>query len=829
MSMPLEDKMSQMDISSEAGVLKLSTDLGGIICLVGNPESRDDDAALVQVLNEIKALSDSKNYDDEVLPLLRKVGPWLTTLDESCLIGEDTRQFIRVVSLLCANDKINELIKSEMTPNIIDTILKVYLKILDTLKDLGSLYSNLLSNLSLISPLLITISFSFKMKYDKSDTLTKVLALLFIYHLTIDRLLENVVKMFSVNSSTNMDVFEVFNKLWERTLQLPTTTVHDIKRAPGPITILNKIHLLKDLEMSADVIEQVFPYLPNEILLGCSKQVSPIYSALLSLKSLKGDVFALENSTTDISLLLSNLITSLNSDLACELMLLLADVLDVSDSLLELDQGPFGDVVKYIIFKISSTLDLKNPLLNTKLLSRIMNTEFLGALHESIYARYKVIFELIDHNYKIDFTQDFQMAILLERSLSSIDSRFELVEDHHVVSEYGSIFSIDSLFLYSNFIINKSILQFVNPNKQLPQTFMDYMNLKRFAPLPRSNFTDIHLDGIPTSQINANNVYRLINGSLLCLSIQRKILQQYMVANEDLNLKVNFDGNHVGLSYRCMDKAMKLCFTSLFTSLMISTELKHSGVFNPEYTSAAKILKLKVFGIFQDLFQLYGSFAFYLLLKFITEASNHDLELHAISIGLLNHIIFHSDNGLEEQIQESRLITLLLTSLVKKWDDGSDRYRKLARLMGLPRVEMVKVKFDKITLLKELGFSEQDLIRAQTPTTSTSSTHSLSFNICDMGQDLTNINNINMTPMNKFSPASQSFPFSSTSQNFGEFDIPQYGYNSNRATDHNYKAGNLNNVISFVPQQSLEGTTGFHMQFPQQPLQHQPMGFYQPM
>lgn len=810
----LDATLQKLQMSTDTAIM-LYMNADDTICC--STSSSGEFAHLVALLNELKLLDQSIGKGDEldakVAYLIKELQPLAAKLIDMCSMDESTRDFLRLVSLLFANGKVNDLIKQEMSTEVIDEICVLYLGTLDTLRYMQHNRGVLISNVSLISPLLITISFSFRLMYKQSDSLMKILSILFVFHLQHKELLQTTIDLFCINASTNMEVFEVFNKLWEKTLQLPNGDSFESKRLPGPVSTLNKIFLLREYPMSLELLDHVFPYQSNQMLLRCSKEVVSIYSALLSLRS-----------NPDTSVLLT-IISLLQNDLSCEVMVGLIDVMEMDSLLLSLydSKSEFRSAIEFILFKISGNIDLSDPRIQMKFVSKIFKTEVLDALDESIYARYKVIFELVDHNYKIDFAKDFQMSMLLEQSLSTIDSQFELIQDHDVLAQYGSIYCMESLFTYANFIINKSILGFMNPKRELPREFLYTMDLKRFAPLPRSNFTDISLESIPLAQINAKNINKLINSSLLCLSVVNTVVKKYFESKGSLNMSVHIGETDSHLEYRCMDSLLKLHFTSLFTALIISNELCTRARDSPssffEYEPPAKIMRLKVFQLFENLFQLYGDFAIYLLVRFVTMASMHDLILQELSLQLLNHLTFHCKNDLKDAIIGNDMISGMVKAFVTKWDDGSERYKEFNSLLRLSRAAMKQVPFDRLKYLKQLGYEVEllssssnnsmrfDMPSAQPFNQSFTTNKSIKKQTMNNQQSLNIGHNQTYTHMNNMYVNSSS-PITNLNNNMNMNMNMHTQYQQKHMSEdpgYNYKTSNLNNVMSFVPQQQNYG------------------------
>jgi hypothetical protein len=800
----LETLLAELKLSNtepEARGISLNTDdEGQIHCIGGNF------GPLVESLNQLKLIDQGTNHggnddlDSNVALLLKNVSEAIKDFDSSYIVDEKTREFLRVVSIASASDKINELIKLDMNTGLIDKIVAIYLNIIDVMKSMRHSSGQLLSRTSFISPLLITISFSFKLKHPKSNSLVKILTMIFVFHLNHRPLIESIVKMFSVNSSTNMDVFEVFNKLWETTLQLPTDTSQVVKHSPGPITLMNRVHILRDCTMSIHLIDQILPYQPNQMLLRLSKDIVSIYSALLGLKN---------NLDTSVFL---NIMSLLNSEMSCETFLSLTETLGMSQDLLKLREDPeFNTTLDYILFKISSTLNLKNPKLGIQYISKITQADVFDAIDESIYARYKVVFETIDHNYKINFHCDYQMSFLLENALCTIEKQFKLIDDQHVITEFGSIFSIESLFIYNLFIAQRSILENVNPDREIPLNFMALMNLKRFPPLPRSNFTDFSIKNITGAQINTKNLQRLINSTHLCLLILKKIIREYIKAKGPLDNNDRLDGKYISMEYRATEELLKHYFTSLFTVLIVSNELctKAQTLSNSffDYESTGKVLRLQVFQIFEDLFLRYGSFAFYVLLQFVTQVSECDLQLQELSMMLLNHLTFHSSTSLKNEAVKNDIIKSLIKNFVTTWDDGSIDYSYFNKLLGLPNKLPMMAEFDKTKYMKVFK-----LIDTNSTNSSPRSGTSMGFqNTAEMPPQDFMMNSVTPAPLN-VNPRTKLNLITNQNDNM-KYHQQSFKPQMMTATsqnlayhqqDYSFKTSNVQNVTPFTPQQQTQ-------------------------
>ncbi|KAH3672950.1 hypothetical protein WICPIJ_009959 [Wickerhamomyces pijperi] len=331
-------------------------------------------------------------------------------------------------------------------------------------------------------------------------------------------------------------------------------------------------------------------------------------------------------------------------------------------------------------------------------------------LQKPYYANYKVLFELIDHNVKLNICQDFQTSLMLERSLVSILNNFSLKQDHSTVSDLGSLFSFEGIICHSSFVINSLLLQFLNPttsSKKKPihqsvTTMFD--DLRRFPPLPKSEFFDFESITPGLSKTYLDTVHgfeRICLSSELCLGI---LLKNLKLSDKQVTL----ESSDLNLQYRSTDLLLQLYFETLFVHLIVSQELSNKSALKEftDWKSMANVMKLQVFQNFSALFDVYGSFALYKLVLFISEISLRDLHLQRLGLKLLKHLVCHCENS-----SISELIRKPLVEYVELWDDGTGEYDQFYELLKLdrPTASISLVPLDTNKYLRLLSqFTEVD-------------------------------------------------------------------------------------------------------------------------
>lgn len=804
----------------------------GVILAGGQSASLLTD--LVAALNKLKSIDDdnastSLDINDTIVKeLCKEVSANMDALPSCQIKYLHIQSLLQVIALVHASYELNELIMKEMSNDLIDKILGIYLDALYVLKHLPKQTGNLLSRVSFISPLLITISFSFKIQYPNSPSLLKVLSLIFAYHLKHRSLLVETMKLFSFNGITNLEVFEVFNKLWEKTLEAPGTQGLDPKFAPGPLTLTRRLEAITSTYVELTVVDQILPYSPNQGLLKLTKDTVTVYNCLSSL-----------NPQSGIKDLLP-IVNILSSTLDQELVLCLAGTLGLQHLLISLHQIPdLKDTMNFIFFHLGNCAVASNSqVLFTN--SMLLTADIYDAFNSSKYARYKAVFELVDHNYKIDFTKDYQMVMAIEGALSTINSDFSLAEDHKILFEFGSTFSIDSLFNYTTSIISTGLLKFVSPFREIPTKFTKTMSLERFAPLPRSNFLGFKfINNTFERQINLRNFDRLVSSAHTCLEIMGNILEGYTHSNDRFRTKDSLFCNDANLQYCANHVLLEQYFTTLFTVLILAHEMmtrgegrtnnmKSSVVY--DYMSIGNVLKLQVFQLFTDLFQLYGSFGAYELVQFIEMVSHEDLEMQRIGVVLLNHLIFHSSEDFKKYVVENGIINKKICTFVKYWDDGSTLYTPLLDLLKIgERKEFTVVVFEKQRYLDILGLSPikspgqpSSIHTSNSYTgdcniagTSINVPHTANTTMSDASRSSNPGHNRNTTTGSSFNQHDLSTPVSAAPSNYhyremnkrngfesSNTGVGQYQYQNNHM-DH-YKTSSIRGVQSFIPKQTTK-------------------------
>jgi len=443
------------------------------------------------------------------------------------------------------------------------------------------------------------------------------------------------------------------------------------------------------------------------------------------------------------------------------------------------------------------------------------------------------------------------MSFLLEKALYFIEKDFELQKNHTVLSELGSSLTLPAILLHIGFLLSKSILKFQIPSKSsFPKIIEDNISLKKLPPLPKSDFLDFENIFISKTQQNLNNHRLIINALSHCLSILHKVIIGHSNVKNWIHPIQNVEDIDDDLKYCSVDKFLLLNYSSLFAILNVCNELTqksqsfhsdigadgqiYSSIFY-DISSTSNVLKLQTYQIFDDLFQLYDTFAFFKLIKFIMNVSMTDLELQKFSTKILNHLLFNSNNGLKKSIESHDLIKKLLQQYVALWSDGSIEYTEFERFLGLQSKPTELVNFDSMKYLEFLGFElpDQSTVSNLSPSTASSSSsimpnfstyanHSNNFNIAPISSASTpnysyvvNPNNISTTTTNN------NINMNNNNNNSGYFNMNPNILGNNRGISSggnttpsagnfiindgtNYKNSNISNVQSFIPQQQIQ-------------------------
>lgn len=827
----LEDQFKSLDLASEPkrqlsqeGLLQVNKE--GFFELkegqfIATKEALKSLNRLIEINKVVPNADSNQDFDGEIKTLIEKVAPFIKGLsagDLSNVCSKEAKSILEIVSLMIANLTVNDFIKTEIDLSLIQKMQTIYLSILESLRN-NELKSEsfLLTRTSLISPLLITISFSFKLKASTSPTLIKILAILFTYLINNKSLFDPVAKLFAINSSTNIEMFQVFNKLWEKTLEVPQEVQLDIKQSPGPITIINRIDMVNNFVLSPNLVNHIIPYTPGQYLYQLSQCSLRASSILMNIKS-----------GVEVKRKATELLGLVTTDLNCEVLLILIETLDVSDILVKLfENDEYKERLGYVFSKLSlySSFKRQNVLLE-KLSSKVLKTDIMFHLESSSIERYKVLFELLDHNNKIDFHTDFPLAFSIERSLYLIDWDFELQKDHLILSELGSTMDLPAIFIYSCSILSSALLKFTNHTKTLPSFLERTLELTRFPPLPKSDFSANKSFFLSNTQLNFKNSRLVTNALAHCLSILHKIIIGYVDIKDWIHPIRNVDDTSDDLSYQASDKFLLLNYSASFAVLNTVNELsqKSTGYNNDIYSpifydlsSTSHVLKLQIFQLYEDLFELYDSFGFFKLIKFIMKISMTDLELQKVSIKILNHLIFHSNNGLKESISENELLLKLLRQYVIFWNDGSTAYKQFEDFLGLQPSTTELVTFDTNTHLRTLGINAEYRPASLSPSTSSSES---SVNNYSYSNTANNLNNsvhsistpntshnysLNSVKMMQHHNENSSGYFNSNANFLGNNQLASTGANTAASAGgfnySNYRNSNISGVQQFIPEQ----------------------------
>ncbi|KAH3680399.1 hypothetical protein WICMUC_000330 [Wickerhamomyces mucosus] len=792
-----------------------------------------------KALNEIKSfnegtsrLKDEKELEEKIEQNLNILSPYFKRFkiwDHNSSIQE----FLKIVSLTIASFKINSMVKIEhTTPEIINQVIKIYLEVINVLKRLKPSDSKnlLLSKCSFITPLLIYTSLNYKLKLHFADSLTKILTLILTYHLKTKPLLDGVANLFQ---QSNSEVYQVFNKLWEKTFQRQRDDNMDLNFIPGPREILNRFELFQDYDTSLELIYQIIPYKSNNYILKLSQEVVSVYNILKSLNNSM-------NHETD-KYYLCQLLPVLSTHIGSQSIGIMLQTLNIDIKFLNMKkQSGLFEEYQAIAFRVGSVIPLEKIEndLTIRLLSDALDTPILEAIGHSAYARYKVLFEVIDHNYKIEFENDFQISLCLEMALLYTYRNFDIVEDHSAVTDLGSTFSLDGVLTHLIFLVNSALMKNLNPKKDFPKSLKDKINFGRFPPLPKSNFLDFESFSSSKIQSNLSNFERLIHSNQLLSKIFAKLLQGYG-ENKDL---VSFNGKlgslEINSEFRIQDVLLELYYTVLFSNLLVSNELislsEYSSSIFYDYRSLGNIIKIQTFELFENIFQFFGSFAVFKLIQHIEELSMKDLKLQSIAFKLLHHLTFHSNKELIEIIKNSNLISDLISDYVKLWNDGTDQYDDFLKLLELENDDknsITLVPFDATDYLEILGYTKEHVSPLSTNASTNIPSENNYGNTSRASRDFSNqtsiindqlksrINslssNINTSPANSFSMTSNdNFSLnSSLNSNVSQAHIYQKKNTPDNFTIHGVNSNGLNNFeqqskLDQNRYKSLNNTTG---------------------
>jgi hypothetical protein len=824
MSSQIQEEMDRMSLAV-VGKMKVYVNNGEFICA----DSEGKLEKLVTSLNRLKLINDGLVEEDPSV-FSEVVLRYFHLCDFSEVGDQEHQSFIQVLSLWISSGKINRIINNDMSIELIDYISDHYIETIEVFRnwrDSDSRSRNLLFlNCSFISPLLITISFSFKFNYPKSKRLIKILSLVSIYHLNSSfQLFDQFIKLFMLTDSTNMEVFDVFNKLWAKTLEntIEQVTLDD-RFLPGPVSLLNRFELLRESSMSTELIDQIIPYDSNEFLLILSKNLVTIYSQLKLIKNAQGD-------SGSICGALSAIMSFLSTDYGSELILTVIANLNLEEDLFNLQSAEnqeFKPVINYIFFKCSHLLNLNSATISP-LTKSIPTTNIVNAIEVSDFARCKIFFEVIDHNLKTDFSKDFQLLFSLETSLFYQWKQYNLSEHIDSLAELGSCLSVDGIHNNLNFILQNALINQINPKRELPSSFKAIINYKRFPPLPRSDFLGFQIHDITSEhQLNLKNFTRLIDCLLLNTSIIQKTLNAEISKREQLGFTNDLKGKDLNSNFTATDLLLDQTLTALYINFIIADELKMKsfGYVNKlsstffDYGSISNVLKLQTFKIMQRLFYLYDTFGLYKLLKFVTEISLQDLKLQKISISLLNHLFFHTnDLKMQSMVSKNSLTHSLLKEYILAWNEPSmTLYKEFNDFLKIDTATLSKFQentgLDKMIILKDLGYTDVKtlveekpigkLLNIVSPASSSSSASNVTFNMTNnyansdvnsasysssrYNSTVAGQNSNNHSPISSYNNYVTSGSFNSSGQRFNN--------NSNYAPNQQYNYNNSSNNYS---------------------------------
>lgn len=648
------------------------------------------------------------------------------------------------ISLIISSFKIGDLLRMEndkVTEGQINKIIEIYYQVLQVLQSHNTSSSSvLLSKCSFILPLLIVISLALRLGLSSSTNsiLMKILTVLMVYHLKHPSLFHDVELLLNLSPDPQSPSFTsssepsqaLVTSLWEKIIGIVPSNELNLKSHQGPISLINNLDLLSDQSINESLISQILiPHHANSYLPQLSSSLRNIYPLIYALK------LNSENESK-VSQILSQLITHSHSDFDVEVMKILLKTLNFEMGFLSLRK--YNSVFPFHLFllnRLGTITSIKTASefnQDLEFLTATLDSQILRSFDKSRLACYRVLFELIDHNLKLNITTDFQLSLLLERSLISIFNNFDITEDHSAVSDLGSMFSLEGVLGHSLFVMNLSLLKCINPKKKLPSLITSMFDLKRFPPVPKSKFLDFEsLFELNKSCLNLRGFERLCLSSNLCCGVILRLLKTLKIQKKNQGMISGLESSNLNLDYRSTDILLLLYYELMFVHLVVSNEFIALSKKNLEFSSfeaQGNIMRLQVFEIFEVLFGIYGSFASFKLISFISEISMRDLKLKEMGFKLLHHLVFHGDFGFKNHILEVELIKKPVVDFILLWNNGGAEYNDFCRLLSLNESDSssISVLFDSKVYLRILGYI-QDAPAVTSPVASTNKSHTLSI------------------------------------------------------------------------------------------------------
>ncbi|CEP64144.1 Vir1p LALA0_S10e03444g [Lachancea lanzarotensis] len=342
-----------------------------------------------------------------------------------------------------------------------------------------------------------------------------------------------------------------------------------------------------------------------------------------------------------------------------------------------------------------------------KILSQAIGNECFMKVENSNVFTLSVFMEIVDHP-DLNFLEEPHLTFLLNCALRQTRNLCENGQIETLHMELGTMGSTLSLFGLANilqYILARFLVDTGNLMFSAPQFSSDKRNwalrqspyeLPRFfdqvvpdiPPISRASFGFDKRDSeLPLQMSKFSDIILSILESLNhAVFINRKLLMFY--GREGIDLSLDFRGisqeKHINLSQvvgtKSKSEIFELFFVAITSVLLLSRQL-HEGVYfwtlmdEQEAEVQSRIMTPNALNCFEALVSTLDGASLYEFIGFSNRISLIDLNMHAVSMQVLSHILFESAlNVLQGSTPTKKLILDALYNHIILWNDGTDTY-----------------------------------------------------------------------------------------------------------------------------------------------------------
>lgn len=439
---------------------------------------------------------------------------------------------------------------------------------------------------------------------------------------------------------------------------------------------------------------------------------------------------------------------------------------------------------------------------------------------------FQVVMEVVDHP-ESNFFETPHLALLLSNALKQM----EKVPCHILHSTLSCLASVQSLpallnmtqYLLAKFLINTcETVRLMNMKSQIDDKpgdgnwyksktslfqiplWFEKSILPPIPPISRSSFVFQGKSKQAKESCSLQRVTELLFNSLKSVGlISGRVLQEYQALGiNPVQINTNLGELPSGITHRLEQSFLELYFIPIATTLLLSRQLITIDIKLIDQAKAhvfSRLLLLYSVKNCEKLLLLHGSSCLFYLIEFANKISLEDLALQNISIDLLNHLFFHSENNFVKQLcEDSVLAKRSLLEYISLWNDGTETYENFfAQVFKKPQpnVEAKLTTLDDLIML--LPDSEEILAKKSREVLSKAQTNKPAAPHIPQEREY----DLSSNQQNKFDPYT-AMPFIPAEKPTRSLVVNannkaiSHGFPSNNLDNHNFNAMNAQYILT---------------------------------